>query len=279
MIKVNGQEVVFEKFPNGETRLVTESINIDDIKPKTNVSFKYEDDSDLIKLLFVKNYIDIKSGSKESVLKIYYMPYSRQDRVVGDSAFTLKYISKFINGLGFSKVVVVEPHSNVTPALLDNVESKFVNLELIEKVTEQIGFYHLLDYLVFPDEGASKRYGELHGFNVIVGHKKRDFSSGEILGLDLIGDNNKAGTKALIVDDLSSYGGTFVATAKELKIKYGIEEVYLLVAHAENSIFKGKLFEYVDKVFTTNSLLTEQDNWENQKFAKQLHVFDIEELI
>lgn len=276
MIKVNGNKVIFEKFPNGETRMVVDNINsnIDN-----EVDFKYEDDGDLIKLMFVKNYIDSKNTHSYSSLNIYYMPYSRQDRVEGNSAFTLKYITKFINGLGFNKVTVIEPHSNVTPALLDNVESKFINLKLLEKVTEHIDFYHLLDYLVFPDEGASKRYGELHGFNVLVGHKIRDFSSGEILSLDLIGDNNKAGTKALIVDDLSSYGGTFVATAKELKSKFGIEEVYLLVAHAENSIFKGKLFEHVDKVFTTNSILTEQDNWENQKFKNQLHVFNIEELI
>jgi len=278
MIKVNGKEVVFEKFPNGETKLVHDSIEkgIPLMFPK--IHFKFEDDSDLIKLRFVKNYLDSFFGIDAVKLTIYYMPYSRMDRSEEGSPFTLKYVSNFINEMNFSKVVVIEPHSDVTPALLNNVESKFINFDLLPKVMEEVGFDIEKDYIMFPDLGASRRYKNMKTDNVLIGHKVRDFKTGEIQGLDLIGNKDKQGKTAIIVDDLSSYGGTFVHSAKRLRAE-GFEKIYLLVAHAENSIFKGELFDHVDKVFTTDTILTEQGNWENAKFKEQLQIYNIEEVL
>ena len=273
MIIVNGREIKFEKFPNGETRMVEDSFP-SKLPNTINVTFKYEDDSDLIKLMFVKRYLEQCLIIKEfrCILNMLYMPYSRMDRSENNSPFTLKYVAEFINNLNFDGVAITEAHSEVTTALVDNSMSMLYNLELIENVKEDVGFDEEVDYIVFPDNGASKRYSNLKAKNILVGYKNRDFETGEIKSLNIIGDVNGKGKKAVIVDDLSSYGGTFVATSKELK-KLGIEEVYLLVAHAENSIFKGELFNHVDKVFTTNSILTEQGNWENQRFADKLKVY------
>lgn len=104
--------------------------------------------------------------------------------------------------------------------------------------------------------------------------------TGEIKSLEVVGDikYKPENRKVIIVDDLSSYGGTFVHSAIALK-NLGFSEVYLLVAHAENSIFKGDLFMHVDKVFTTDSILTEHNHWHNRKHEKQLKVYDIEELV
>lgn len=278
MIKVNGKEVKFETFPNGETRIVTD--NLPDYGwVIQRVSFKYENDSDLIKLMLLKNYMDTyyHGYASKAELVIYYMPYSRMDRSENQSPFTLKYVANFINSLNFGNVVVVEPHSDVTPALLDNVTAKYINFNLIKDVVEDVDFHNDYDYLVFPDAGASKRYSKMNGFkNVLVGHKDRDFETGKIKGLKLIGDESHHAEKAIIVDDLSSYGGTFVHTAKALKKQFGVSEIYLLVAHAENSIFKGELFKHIDKVFTTDSILTQQNDWANKKFEKQLKIYEIE---
>lgn len=272
MIKINGREINFESFPNGETRLITDNLVLP-IGLIREMHFKYENDADLIKLMFAKNYL----GKSDINLTLYYAPYSRMDRSENGSPFTLKYVSNFINGLGFNKVTIVEPHSDVTLALLDNSEPYYINFDLVEEVKEMVGFDEDKDFLMFPDAGASKRYSKMKAKNVVIGNKVRDFVSGEIKGLDLMGDTSKAqGRTAIIVDDLSSYGGTFVHSANRLR-EEGFTKVILLVAHAENSIFKGKLFEHVDKVFTTDSLLTEHTNWENQKFKEQLHVFDLKE--
>src|SRR6185437_6321183 len=142
MIKVNGVEVKFEKFPNGETKLIEGSFKRDNVI--NQVKFKYEDDSDLIKLMFVKNYLDAVRTVSE--LTVFCMPYCRMDRSENGSAFTLKYVSNFINGLGFDKVNVIEPHSDVTCALLDRSEAISVNEWLLNKVVEDIGFNSETDY-------------------------------------------------------------------------------------------------------------------------------------
>lgn len=122
----------------------------------------------------------------------------------------------------------------------------------------------------------------MHVKKPLVGFKHRNFETGKIESLEIVGQVDKITprpAKAIIVDDLSSYGGTFVATADALR-EQGISEVYLLVAHAENSIFKGKLFEHVDKVFTTDSILTNhKDNWYTKLHSRKLEVFEIEKLI
>lgn len=176
MIKLNGKEIKFETFPNGETRMVDEGIALLDWGKQT-ISFKYENDSDLIKLMFVKKFVDSRRKSSSIFeLIIYYMPYSRMDRSEDGSAFTLKYVADFINSLDFDKVTVVEPHSDVTLALLNNVESKFVNFKLLPKVMEEVKFLSI-DYLFFPDAGAPKRYANIKGYNQLVGFKNRDFKN------------------------------------------------------------------------------------------------------
>jgi len=287
MIRLAGfsEEDLFKTFPNGETLLVTDKISNDGFANLyRRIVFKYESNADLIKLMILKKYLDEQKNLCRNLV-ITYMPYSRMDRVEGNSAFTLKYISQFINSLGFERVIVVEPHSDVTCALLDNVKSAYINFDMIGKVKEEVGFIEDEDYIVFPDAGAYKRYSKMNVKNVLFCNKVRDFATGDIKGLDLVGDTSKAsGKMAIIVDDLSSYGGTFIHTADRLR-QEGFDKIYLLVAHAENVIFKrndrtGKLlFEHVDKIFTTDSILTEHNNTENAELMKQLKVYNVEDVL
>ncbi len=279
MILINGKEIKFEKFPNGETKLSERSIlNVLQSFRVNSVSFKYEDDSDLIKLMMVKKFLDSNANVAIQLI-IYYMPYSRMDRIENQSAFTLKYIADFVNYLKFDKVVVVEPHSDVTPALIDNIKARYINFDLLPKVMEDVGFNRDKDYIMFPDSGASKRYHNMKGIkNVLIGHKHRDFETGKITSFDLVGEYKEDGYKVIIVDDLSSYGGTFVHSAKALR-EEAFEEVYLLVAHAENSIFKGKLFNHIDKVYTTDSMLTDHIHPDNKRFESQLKVYNMNEIL
>lgn len=278
MIKVNGKEIEFTKFPNGETNMSHKSFPFIGLNQMIVVDFKYEEDGDLIKLMFVKRYLGEPREYAYCKLNIYYMPYSRMDRSENSSPFTLKYVSKFINDLNFDEVVLVEPHSNVTPALVDNSYSNYINFELINKVIDEIEFDIEKDYIMFPDFGSQKRYEKMKFKNVIVANKTRDFQTGEITGLKLHSDWEADGKKVLIVDDLSSYGTTFVKSSEAVKNE-GFEEVYLLIAHAENAIFEGILFDHIDKVFTTDSILTEQENGENERFKNQLKVYKLEDIL
>jgi ribose-phosphate pyrophosphokinase len=288
MILINSQKLDFTTFPNGETKVDGKQIdsflcNVIDSYWNT-VTLKYENDSDLVKLMFVKKHLDdfpFSCSTAKIELVITYMPYSRMDRTkTNEDVFTLKYVSEFINSLKFDQVTVVEPHSDVTMALLDKAEARYPTDWLLNAAISEVNFDFADDYLFFPDAGAQKRYGQKIGFNQLVGFKDRDWKTGKINSLTVVGDTSLlAGKKVIIVDDLCSYGGTFYGkdnegkefgAAAELK-KLGAAEIYLVVAHAENAIFEGKILtgaSPIDKVFTTNSIIELGD-------MEQLKVFNI----
>jgi len=286
MILIDGREIGFTKFPNGETKVIEDTI-IGYVAIPQNVHFKYEGDESLIRLMLVKRYLD-SLGYPSPVLTIYYMPYSRMDRSENESAFTLKYVADFINSLNFKKIVVIEPHSDVTCAVLNNAKPRYLSLELLNNVQVLMGFDSARDFLFFPDAGAQKRYHSVKGYKQLVGYKNRDFTTGMIKSLDVVGDLTSltVGSKALIVDDLSSYGTTFITAGEKLR-ELGFKEIYLFVPHAEDSIFKphpvtGKILpEHMDKIFTTDSILSTSaiDNWGNAKYKGKVTVFKLKDFI
>ncbi|QGQ95640.1 ribose-phosphate pyrophosphokinase [Paenibacillus psychroresistens] len=266
MILLNGTKLVFKLFPNGETLVDGDQI-LALAADFNKVAFKYENDSDLIKLMFIKNYLDDRN--LKAALIIYYMPYSRMDRVEGSSVFTLKYVANFINSLSFEKVTLIEPHSDVSLALINKSTAKYPSIELLIRVIAETGFNIEQDYLFFPDAGAQKRYSKVKGYKQLVGFKVRDFQTGEIKKLDIVGHVDHKNFKVIIVDDLCSYGGTFMMSAEKLK-EAGADKVYLLVGHCEKSIYKGKILEtdLIDQVFTTNTMLEESEH-------KKIHIYEI----
>lgn len=254
MIKLNGVQLSEKTFPNGETLVNGEEV-WGLIKTYNHIFFKYENDADLIKLMFLKKHLDADNHFCD--LEIAYMPYSRMDRIEGFSVFTLKYVCDFINQLKFNGVSVHEAHSDITAALLENVVILDTTSSLLCEVKEIVEFDPEVDYIFYPDAGAQKRYGKQIEKNELVGFKKRDFKTGKISSLKVIGEM-EPGRKVIIVDDLSSRGGTFMFSATELK-KLGAGEIFLVVAHCENTIFEGSIPEsdLIKKVYTTNSIISE----------------------
>ncbi|WJJ55326.1 hypothetical protein QB910_000082 [Dabrowskivirus KKP3916] len=261
MIWINGKRIETFKFPNGETGIKGEQI-YDALTDGINyVVFKYESDADLIELMFVKRHIDTYAGVVVG-LRILYMPYSRMDRQNDfHTVFTLKHVAEFINWLGFDHIDVDEPHSDVTCAVLNNAQPQYLTKRLISNVMDKIGFDPERDYVFYPDAGAAKRYSDVTGFKTLVGHKHRDFNTGEIKSLQVVGseqiNDRDSSFKVLIVDDLCSRGGTFMAAGTELR-NLGATEVYLLTAHCENTIHNGDIIktDVINKVFTTDSILS-----------------------
>ena len=109
-----------------------------------------------------------RMGATIDTLIIPYFPAARQDRVMVDGEpLTVKVYADIINSLGFKKVVILDPHSEVTPALLNN--SVIVpNHIFIKKVIEVLNKPF---FLVSPDGGALKKIYKLseflHGIEVI----------------------------------------------------------------------------------------------------------------
>ena len=253
MFKINDVPVLVERYPDETPRL---NISMDTVDTdEATIEWLYGKDEEMI-LLFIAKHLREHYSIKTLTLYMPYIPHARMDRVKNQKeVFTLKYFCEFVNSLRFDKVIVRDAHSNVSLALLDNIASENVgaNIEgIIGKLLDP-----QKDIVFYPDEGSCKRYSELISFPCAFGVKKRDWNTGKIIGLDVHGDLPAPLFNALIIDDISSYGGTFLHSAKKLK-ELGADKVYLYVTHCENSILKGELIDsgLLEKIYTTKSLFS-----------------------
>ena len=256
MIKVNGVEIkqghfpdntLLMKFPTGD--------NFSYGQGSIEVEWLYENDAELFALICIKRHLDRSFANPHMVLNMPYIPHARMDRVKSDEdVFTLKYFCEVINSLKFDTVWVRDAHSNVSLALLENVCEENI-APYIHEAFDKAG----AEALFFPDEGAMKRYSDKSPYPYAFGMKKRDWKTGNILGLDLVNPENIVGKNILIVDDICSKGGTFYHSAKALKAA-GAKSVSLYITHCEHSIILGDLAAsdgLVDHVYTTKSILPE----------------------
>lgn len=223
----------------------------------------YDNDEELFQVIAITKHLQAKGF--EVNLRMPYIPNARMDRVKSENeVFTLKYFAQVINWLGFKNVYVANPHSTVSEALFDRLTVDF------DCVTDDVGdiLYgnygatrFAADVIYFPDEGACKRYSELlSSLNLpfAFGIKKRDWKTGKIMGLDVVGDVDLKGKNVLMVDDICAYGGTFYYSACALK-DMGANDISCYVTHLENSVLdpeKGKLIQgdLIKKIYTTNSI-------------------------
>lgn len=252
MIKLNDQIVDVYHFPDG-TLLLKEKIADKYISSGVCIDWNFESNEELITLVYLTKHL--RDNCVRNIwLKMPYIPNSRMDRVKHSrDVFTLKYFADIINSLNFNCVEVLDPHSPVSEALINNI---IVNNGkcYIDKVLK-----NLKDVIIYyPDNGAYKKYSDFIKLPSCYGVKNRDWETGEILGLDLITNGVDIKSKTiLMVDDIISYGGSMYYGAKKLK-ELGCGDIYIYASHVENSILDGDLIKsgLFEKIFTTNSLFT-----------------------
>ena len=253
MIKINDEVIQKGQFPDG-----TLLLKYCPKEEKQKVYWKFEANEELISLYYLVRSLQDK-GYNQLELVMPYIPNARQDRVKrAEDVFTLKYFCEIINSLHFKKVYVLDPHSDVSSALIEHIEKLSIT-PYIEKAVKLSGINAQNDIIFYPDNGSQKRYSELFTFPNAFGIKTRDWETGEIKGLEVAGAIPKSPFNALIIDDISSFGGTFYFSALKLK-ELGARKIYLYVTHCENSIFEGKLLQgdLIEHIYTTDSLLTKQ---------------------
>ena len=254
MLKWNGDIVAQDHFPDGTLRLIPRLPRY--IPGVTHIiTWQYESDAELFSLICLTRHIRKYYPELPLSLDLYYLPHARMDRAKDcNDVFTLKYFAEVINSLQFSAASILDPHSNVGPALINHAHvlspSPYIRNALIN--------IHAVDLALFyPDEGSCKRYAGLFNYPYLFGVKQRDWKTGEITSFDLIGDQPRfePGTPVLIVDDICSRGGTFYHSAKKLK-EAGFGPIYLYVTHCEPTILQGNLLDgdLIERVYTTDSI-------------------------
>lgn len=269
MIRINNKKVNINYFPDG-TLLLKEAITDaldedhknDDKNTAIEIKWNFENNEELLAIYFLAKHIRA-AGYDNLILSMPYIPNARQDRVKDpEDVFTLKYFAQMINSLDFTEVRVLDAHSNVSLALIDRVKhytpQKYIH-KVIDEIEQNTGKKPLMFY---PDEGAGKRYSSMNALPYCFGIKNRDWSTGEIKGLSVAGEAGLiAGSNVLIVDDICSYGGTFLHSAKALAA-LGAGNIYLFVTHCEENALKGKLCEcdLIKQIYTTDSIFKDREN-------------------
>ena len=259
MIKVNNVDVELNRFPDGTLNLKgNPELNYGDVL----ISWHYHDDTEFMAVAFLTKYYQAH-GNKVR-LYLPYVPNARMDRTESsENIFAIKYFGELINSLNFEEIFVMDVHSSVTIASIKNCRfiGNIIEREVLEKIYEIEGE---LPVVFFPDEGAMKRYSKNLNIPFAFGMKKRNWSNGQILGLDVLGMTSEEikGKNVLIWDDICSYGGTFYHASKKLK-EMGVNNIYLMVTHCEPNIHNGSFgigkdnllnTGLIKKVFTTNSI-------------------------
>ena len=265
MIKINDFVVPQTTFPDGSWLLNKIPHTFERFNYTIELDWRYEGEHEFSLLIYLAKYLKDHYPKTSLILKMLYTPNSRFDRTYNTSeVFTLKYFCEVINSLGFNNVIVMDVHSNVTNALLNNIHERPL-MELNKLIKDYHNIY-------FPDEGAQKRYSkvlDLSGKYVYTGMKKRNWGTGAIEGLDVftsLETPNKS--SILMIDDICSYGGTFFFSADKLK-KLGFETIDAYCTHSEKVVndpdskiqlaFRNGL---INKLYTTDTLLqnTESEN-------------------
>ena len=249
-------------FPGGE-----EHVNLLTYKTFDKVVIKASicNSSELMRLFMLKDVID--QHKAHVTLKLGYLPYARQDRrcTKGD-AFSLKVFCELLNSRGFDEVQVLDPHSDVGPALIDNV--KVIKQMDIISESKDLRALATSTIAVSPDAGSNKKVQDISMYSqtaFIRADKLRDLSTGEIKETIVYAD--KITQAVTIWDDICDGGRTFIELAKKLKA-LGAPEVNLYITHGIFSKGVQILVDNgIDNVFCTDSL--EQEDHKNLTIIKQ----------
>lgn len=167
MITLNDDPVKIDNFPDGTILMKCPKVSF------CRIRWTYENDREFLALIYLVKHLR-SNGYSEIALHMPYIPNARQDRVKNSwDVFTLKYFAELLNNLKLDYVRVLDPHSSVSEALIDNLSVETPE-RYVQKVLDKLPIqtWEVDDYLsyeggvkqrcsltaFYPDEGAMKRY-------------------------------------------------------------------------------------------------------------------------
>jgi len=238
------------RFPGGELHFkLNEEIFNSNILVRTSI----ESSDDLMLLCLCLEVLNFKNISPR--VAIDYMAYQQADRrFTKNECFSLKVITNVLNSFKTDSFVIFDPHSDVSPALLDNCEvcdnSKFIK-DVMDQWESQYKGVHRNELIILaPDAGAYKKIFALCekiGFKgqIECCAKSRNHETGEKTIIVPKFDETK---DVLIIDDICLAGGTFLGVASKIKNK-----CYLAVSHGIFNNGVDHLLERFETIYTTDS--------------------------
>lgn len=243
------------KFPDGQQSITLEKFTFTQRLSSILIKSRLNSFTDL-ELIICANQSLKEFGIDDVNLYVPYFLGARSDRkfVEGSVNYLKNVICPIINSQKFNKVIVLDPHSDVLEACLDNYV-KLNNFELVKFALSYIGGEIAL---VSPDAGAYKKIfdvaKEFDIPKIITATKVRDIKTGTILHTEIPTLDQHTDISYVIIDDICDGGRTFVELAKAMKDSRPTAKIYLCVTHGIFSAGFGELNKYFDGIFTTNSV-------------------------
>lgn len=250
MINVIGASLETFRFPCGEWHVILRGL-----PPRgSKVSLEYDHpggntpdqmSNEIVQLMLALNALD-RAGVGVATFSVPYVPFSRQDRVTQPGEpLSVAIMASIINSFAADEVVICDPHSDVTTALIRNVRVIPQHEIFLPMIPREPCL------LISPDGGALKKIYKLAELRpnatVVECRKSRDVATGQLSGATVHAAELKQET-CFIVDDICDGGGTFIALAAELK-KKGAGRITLLVTHG--FFTKGlTVFHDIDAIYT-----------------------------
>lgn len=245
------------KFPDGCVGIDINNLSMD-VQQRQKVDLVLVDirfgskeqlNDDIMALVFATRRIRKEYPLAKMMLNMPYIPYSRQDRPCNNGeGNSIADFADVINMLKYDVVAVLDPHSNVSPAVLHNCQV-FDQLTAFGQIKPSFREWTI----VAPDAGATKKCEEfakaVGAAGVLTCHKTREMSTGKITGLEFNQKVDPQG-KFLVLDDICDGGRTFIELAK----MFGECDLELAVTHGIFSKGVDIVTDWYDHVYTTDSL-------------------------
>ncbi len=250
--------------PNSKSSVAIYEDNIVQIKSRLN-NFKE------VELLICATKALRGLGVKEIGLYAPYFLGSRSDRLfeTGSVNYLKEVICPIINSLEFDSVTVIDPHSDVLEACLDNFNKqsnenlvRFALCDIYPTDKKELPKGLLSNGLIVsPDAGSLKKIYKLQnligGVEVIVCSKDRDHEGK--LSRTIVPISGKQHQKDLIIiDDICDGGATFINIVKKIRemqesFKTPPNKIYLVVTHGIFSKGFEELNKHFEGIYCTNS--------------------------
>lgn len=248
------------KFPGGEVGVSVNQPN----HPEYH-SFAYGEiyatirsSDDLMALLLATDALKRAYVGTKWTLNLPYVPYARQDRVCNPGeALSIKVMADLINAQGYSKVRILDPHSAVTPALINNCVVIDQSV-IFARAEVKLDWSDIT--IVAPDQGATKKCEEfakrVGALEVITCQKTRELSTGKIESITFSGNPVFDNKRVVVLDDICDGGRTFIELANLIEqhtIEFTPARMELMVTHGIFSKGVDVLTPYYDMIYTTDS--------------------------
>lgn len=256
MLKYKIDNVTYDvqrtNFPAGEVGIKLNSVShIGPYYPVVNeatILAHLHNNDEVFAMLLLVDALRREYPGIELRARIPYVPYARQDRVCNQGeALSASVMAKLINSCGFKEVIIIDPHSEVMSALIDNV-LVWTQFDVFFQLKHQWDHVHI----VAPDNGASKKASAfakaVGAAGVIVCNKERELSTGKITKLTMSSDVTDL--HLFVLDDICDGGRTFIELAALTK---SAKQVELAVTHGLFTKGVKIVAEHFHHVYTTSS--------------------------